>query len=704
MKKAVNRRQFLTTLGVGVVAINYNDHQNNQFGSGLPTGFSTPDTIQGNRGNVPQSAYSLLSTGSVKPRGWIFEQMHIDFRDGLKGHFPMITNNVTQNLFATQQRQAGTMVSGARGRKEKAWWAGEHEGYWMDSITRSAILLDDKEQIAIVGAWIERILVKFEETGYIGIYDANTRFPAKGFDGELWTQSRAFQAMLAWYEYTGDKRVLNAVAATARKTIEHYRQGTYFGRPGSDGGVTHGVGYMDTLEWLCRLTGDRYFADAAVWLYTDYSNNTSGDFDDLVAHKMGDAELPWFDHGAHIGEAVYLPRIAHFFSGNSEFGEAAKNVFPKLKRHTNPSGGMAIGSLEAVAGAQGGGHVLNENCAHIEALMSLNRLFAYQPDTEIGDWREKCIFNVVQGARFHPVDRAVTYLSRDNRRHATDPKAHGGRELFSACHTSAACCALNVPRVMPYYIEGMWYRSNERTGLLVNGYGPSLLTTKIGETELRIEEVTDYPFSDKIEFKVDPAKPLSFEIALRIPPGCGEVKIDAGKDAKIMREQHLIRISKTWQSGDILSVDLCFKVVRKVQHDGKEAYWQWGALVFSLPFEAKEEIRTAINANEGVSSGFFEYLVSPIESEGWNYLAGVDSAFKLVRTTGDKVFPWVKPPVSLVGNLYDRKGKQVDVQLVPLGSSALRRTTFPLHESVPANANGINSDKVTEDNDPMRLF
>lgn len=661
----------------------------------------------GDKNNVPsmKPAYRLLPIGAIKPQGWIYEQMQIDLSDGLKGHFPKISNNVTQELFSKQHRQPGTLVRGARDdRKEKAWWAGEHEGYWMDNIARSAILLDDKEHLSMVQKWVEDIIVAFEKTGYIGIYDAQTRFPASGFDGELWTQSRAFQALLTWYEYTGDSRILNAVTTTVRTTIEHYRKGTYFGRPGSDGGVTHGVGYMDTLEWLYRLTGDPYFAEAAVWLYADYSENVVTDFDDLTVKAMRDRDLPWFDHGAHVGEAIHMPEIAYFFSGNPAYKEAANNVLPKLERHTNPAGGMTIGYLESVAGEQGGGHVLNENCAHIESMMSLNRLFMYQPEMKIGNWREKCMFNVVQGARLHPADRAVSYHSRDNRLHAADAKVHGGRELFSACHTAAACCVLNVPRAMPYYIEGMWYASNESPGLLANGYGPSVLKTSISNVKVNIEQLTDYPFSDKITFNIAPERKVKFEIVLRIPPNSGNVKIDAGNNAKITTDSSKITIMKSWKQGDKIEVDFDFNAIRKVQPNGKEAYWEWGALVFTLPFETQEEIIATINANDSIPSGFFEYLLKPVNHEGWNYIAGIESTFKLIKVNGDPTYPYFKPTINLEGNLYDRNGKEVIVRLVPFGSAPLRRTTFPFNEIIPANAGSPSAGNVTIDNDPMRFF
>jgi hypothetical protein len=649
--------------------------------------------------------FELLPQGEVKPRGWIEEQMRLDLHQGLKGNFPRITANVSQKLFAMQDRQPGTWVPGARGSQEKAWWAGEHEGYWFDGIVRSAILLDDAAFKETVQIWVDAVLGAFNKTGYIGIYDAETRFPAKGFDGELWTQSRAFQALLAWYEYSGDQRILDAVIETVRKTIDHYRaQGTYFGRPNPDGGVTHGVGYMDTLEWLYRLTRDSWFADAAVWFYTDYSNSIPETFDDLTAGRMVDLDFPWDDHGAHIGEALHLPRIAHAFSGEERFGKAATHVLPKLFRHTNPGGGVALGYLEAVACSEGGGHLPSENCAHIEALMSLNRLFQFEPDLSIADWQERCIFNVVQGARFHPVDKAVAYLSRDNRRHAADPKIHGGRELFSACHTAAACCVLNQARAMSYYVEGLWCRSTDKAGLLAKCYGPCALSTKIAGVAVRIQEITDYPFSDQIEFQIDPAEPVEFELCLRIPESAVNPVVE-GSGAVIVREEGLIRISRVWKPGDVLTVTFDFNVERRIQHDGREAYWTRGSLVFSLPFEAEVKEELEINAESGMHSGFYEYRVQPLESSGWDYLTKPDSAFTLIHISGDRRHSWVAPSVAVEGLLMDRLGNDCPVRLVPLGSTILRRTTFPFSKYVPADPYGM--DKVTGTgggDDPMRFF
>ncbi len=644
----------------------------------------------------------LLPLTAIKPRGWIKEQMLLDLHDGLKGNFPAITPNVGRRLFAKQERVPGTWVAGARHHKEKAWWAGEHEAYWIDSIARSAIMLDSPEYLKIVHEWVADVLDAYGRTGYIGIYAKEARFPDRGFDGELWTQSRAFQALLAWFEYSGEQRVLDAVESTVRQTIDHYSRTTYFGRLGADGGVTHGVGYMDTLEWLHRLTGDRYYAESAVWLYRDYSENAPDTFRDLAQNRMADADLPWFDHGAHVGEALHMPRIAAHFSGSPETSAAADNVIPKLQRHTNPGGGMSIGFLEAVAGSRGGGHVLNENCAHVEALMSLNTLFQYEPDPTIGDWKDRCAFNVLQGARLHPADRAVIYLSRDNRLRADNPDAHGGRELFSACHEAAACCVLNVPRTMPYFVHGQWYQLADRLGILANGFAPCEIRTRLANVPAIITVAGEYPFEDQVVISLTLERPIAFDLLLRIPAWTNDqtVEVPPGIDRHV--EQNFIICRGTWRNGDVVTYNLGHRVERNIDPCRGEAYYTWGPLCFALPFKAKETVHATIDGNPDQPSGFAEYLYAPEDDEGWRYLAVPGNLFRLVSDGDRAQYPFATPPIALEGELATRDGEPRTVRLVPMGSAALRRTTFPLSKLVPSD--GPAEAAFGPDEDPMRAF
>jgi hypothetical protein len=649
--------------------------------------------------------YSMFKPGEIIPQGWIREQLRLDLQEGLTGAYPRLSDNVSQNLFATQTRHPGTRVKGNRGLEEKAWWAGEHEGYWADAIVRSAILLQDVKWLAWSAQWVESILAKAEQTGCITIYSPETRFPDRGYDGELWTQSRAFQALLAWYEYSGDPRVLSAVEKSVHLTIDHYRPTTYFGRPDPDGGVTHGVGYMDTLEWLYRLTEDRYYADAAVWLYEDYCKAEFKDFYDLRPEELMDSSRPWNYHTPHVAEALHMPALAAAFSQRDDYRRAAANLLSKLEYHTNPGGGFVAGKvIESICQTPGGGDVTGEYCSITEGIQTLNRLMLYQPDARISRWIETAMFNAGQGARFHPANTAVVYLSRDNRRTADDPVIHGGRELYSGSHKAAACCTLNAMRILPYYIESMWLKKAEE--VLLNLYGPSVLKSEIAGVPLIIDQQTAYPFSDRVTLIVSPERAIRFSLKLRIPPGSDDPQIDAGPDAEVQREGDFITVSKVWNAGDIVSADFRFQVTRRIPQDGKGSYVQWGPLVFSLPLEGRQDIHDEIASNSGGPSGFYEYFISSVSSEGWNYCADPSSQFKLIRLQdGNDQSPWMYPPVGLRGTLLDASGKPVPVTLLPLGSTQLRRTTFPsLEERAAGCAEGAAYRGSGEADDPMRFF
>lgn len=648
-------------------------------------------------------AYRPMRIGEVKPGGWLLCQMELDLQEGIAGAYDRISDNVAQNLFAAQNRAPGVWMTSSRGIREKAWWSGEHEGYWMSGLVRLAVMTGNQRDLDRVKRWVEQILLRFETTGYVGIYSPESRFPSEGFDGELWTQSRAFDAMLAWYEYTGDDRVLRAVEQTVRLTIDHYRNtGTYFARPGSDGGVRHGVGYMDTLEWLWRLTGNAYYAKAACWLYKDFCEDGNGESADLHLQNLLDEKKLWRNHAPHTVEGMAMPAIAGFFSGDSACRQAAENVYTKLARHTNPGGGVVAGAIENIDEVHGSGDAGNEYCSKTEAAYSLNRMFIYDGNLLSGDWVERCVLNAAQGARFHPVNTAVIYISRDNRLCGVKQ----GREEFSAAHRAAACCTLNSIRLLPAYVEGMWFRSTQELGFLANLYGAGELNTEIGGERIKIIQETDYPFSSQVLFRVETEHPVAFSLTLRIPSGSGDVKVDAGDEAQVLSDARLIRISKVWESGDTVNVDFDFQVTRRAQHDGKQAYYSWGPLVFALKIPEVIAGKTEIK-NKTVPTGFYDYHLLPASQREWSFIIHPDAEFKKVELPGrNKVTPWANPPVGLAGTVLNEQDGIESVVLLPLGSTLLRRTTFALSRKVVVTRDIVSefAGAVDDETDPMRSF
>lgn len=621
----------------------------------------------------------FLKAGEVMPQGWMKEQIVLDLKDGYLSKFDKINHTVTHDLFVKKDRKSGGSYDGLQ-----CWWSGEHEGYWKDGLLRMAFLSGNEVQKARASAWLDEIVEAQSADGYIGIYgdygEANCRYDHKGENGELWSQSRIFQALIAGYEFTGNQKWINAVKKAVDNTIKN-DPGNYF-QPEKKafGGVSHGIGFFDVLWYLHSTTGEQKYAEFAVKLYDNFNNSTVRD-DDLKTDKLLSDEK-YDKHGAHVAEGLYVPAFIAAINRNEKYDKAASRVIPKLKYHLTPSGAMVC--AENVKKQAGSGSLGYEYCGIAENVQALTKLIAITGDAEVAELAESMTFNAGQGARF-PVLTALSYVSSDNRIVA-DPRERGQRESFSAFHRAAACCVLNGGRLLPYYIEGMWTKGEHN--LTAQLYGPSTLNTVIDGVKFNLNQETNYPFEDKIKFTVNPAQPLRYVLRFRIPADAADVTVRGIKGA--VKKGGYIVIDRTWKKGDSFTLTFDFPV-KKMQEiaESKETYFKRGPLVYALSLDYRKEIFDATKNPEldkngkpiksviNPESGFHLYEIFATDSIGWDYKLSSNAEFLPVFKKGDVLHPFANSPLELKGKLVNSEGKSVNVNLVPIGATVLRRTTFP---------------------------
>lgn len=615
--------------------------------------------------------YKILKAGSITPHGWIEEQIERDLADGYIGVFDKVHPTVTHNVFVNQNRQSKRRI-GLR----KEWWSGEHEGYWKDAVIRMAFLTDNKKYKEKAENWINELLSNTGKEGYIGIYkdcdDKNCRFNHVRENGELWATSRMLMALLAYYEHTGEERVLEAAEKAAQLVMKNYAEQNYFRVTSRGGGISHGVGFFEIMEWLYRITNNKVYLNFSVKLYDDFNRGKMRD-DDLQTKKLLEKQELFEKHGAHIAEGLFIPEFIAAIQPKDKLEQAADNVVYKLEEHLTPGGAMRCD--EWIKGREGTADERYEYCGIAEMISPLNKMIAFTGDFDLANRIETMTFNAGQGARF-PVLSALSYLTSDNRIHIRHRELIK-RESYDAAHVAAACCVLNGGRLMPYYIEGMWMKHADDKGIAAMLYGPNEVETTINGTKVRIVENTNYPFSDKVSFTVHTEQPVNFTLTLRKPYASKTPNINGVDKADITDNKETVEIKREWKDKDSLEVDFNFEIERIDQPESKTvkkmgAYFKRGPLVFALPFD--HDIDTV---KEHGNSGFYRYKIQANDSGGWKFKLHDGDEFTFVsEINGETRRPWDEPVVKLKGTLRDKKNNKHEVDLVPMGNTIFRRVTF----------------------------
>lgn len=171
-----------------------------------------------------------LPFGSVKPTGWLKQQMQKDI-DGFVGNLdqivPELINDPIYSIGRIQKnskaKDLGNLKDGdVAGDEQYKWWNSETQSNWWDGYLRNVLLLDDYDGIQKVKSYAEAILETQDEDGYIGIYDRELRYQFKSENGELWSKATLYRGLLAYYEFTNDEKVLKAVEKAVKNVMQNY--------------------------------------------------------------------------------------------------------------------------------------------------------------------------------------------------------------------------------------------------------------------------------------------------------------------------------------------------------------------------------------------------------------------------------------------------------------------------------------------------
>lgn len=611
-------------------------------------------------------AMERLPFGSIKPSGWIKLQMENDVA-GFVGQLDQLVPDLMNDpIYGTGRlhknsmaKELGNLKEGdAEGDEQYKWWNSETQSNWWDGYIRNVLLLDNQKNIEKVKRYIMAVLETQDEDGYLGIYDAELRYQFDAENGELWSKATLYRGLLAYYEYSGDQQVADALIRAVDNVMENYplnASSPFSSGTGFNGGVSHGLTFTDVLDRLYHLTGEKKYQEYALFLYKDFSNTYQSEADVQLTNILND-DYRLKAHGVHTFEHIRPLIVATFAAQSKEMDYALQIYLERIRRVTTITGG-AIGDewiAEREADATNTGY---EYCSLHELLDSYTVLMQKTGKAPIGDDIENLFYNAAQGAR-NPNHSCIAYLKTDNSYEMMGTK-NGEVELdrnqtrykYSPAHQDVAvCCSPNAGRITPYFVQSSWMKEGDST-LVATLLMPNVLKTEIGTSHLVIENKTEYPYGNQCNFVIHQGKPNRLRIKIRIPKWVS--RIETAEDFRM--EYGYLTIHRIFETED--SINITFHAEVQVAADVYGAhYFKYGALVFALPINATE------NIGKTYAPGFADFTYAPVDNTRYQYTDTPHTFYK-----EGKIY------TELVNKATQLKEQ---VELVPIGATILRQTTF----------------------------
>lgn len=219
-----------------------------------------------------------------------------------------------------------------------------------------------------------------------------------------------------------------------------------------------------------------------------------------------------------------------------------------------------------------------ESCATAYLVRWLDSLTRLDGDLRHGDIMERTIYNALFAAQDPNGRKTRSFTLFEG------PRTYTGDDF---------CCPGNHRRIMAELPEMVYYRTAEG-GIAVNLFTTSHKSVELTDGRaVKIKQETDYPTNGRVKITVTPAQPMEFPLKLRIPRWCPEATLTInGQPQAITPGQPFCEIRRTWQPGDVVSLDMPmpWRLVRGHHLQEGRAALMRGPVVYCLGSKANAEL------------------------------------------------------------------------------------------------------------------
>jgi len=402
---------------------------------------------------------------------------------------------------------------------------------------------------------------------------------------ELYNLGHLFEAAAAHYQATGKKNLLNVATKSADLLVATFGPGKRTTWPG------HQITEMALVK-LYRVTGKESYLALAKFLIDERGPGTvpAGETVNPRGLDYNQAQLRVIDQAEPVGHAV---RAMYMYAGMADV--AALEDDAKIKAAGDriwdnlvQSKLYLTGGIGAAGGHEGFGDpydlpnmsAYNETCASVGMDYWNHRQFLLHGDAKYIDIMERTLYNgLISGVSLKGDTFFYPNPLESNGQHAR-------QEWFGV-----ACCPGNITRFMAS-VPGYIYAKREArvagrdtAALYVNLYAGGSAEVDLAGGKIAVTQDTRYPWDGAVKIRLTPDKARAFTVNVRIPGWAREQPVPGdlyrfldkaaaapriavnGKPVPLAITDGYVAITRTWNAGDAINLDLPMPVRRIVAHD-----------------------------------------------------------------------------------------------------------------------------------------
>lgn len=358
---------------------------------------------------------------------------------------------------------------------------------------------------------------------------------------ELYCLGHMLQAGIAWYNGTGDRKLLDTGIRMVEYLLREFgpdKQPIFEGHPEIE----------LSLVALYRTTGDRRYLDfAGYFLHGDPRNLEKVRPSDITYTFTIKPFTERTQLEGHAVRAMYACSGAtdyYLETGDARYRAVLDNLWTDLGKKMYLTGGVgsrAQGEAFGEAYELPNRQAYTESCAAIGNMFWNWRMLQATGDAKYMDVFERALYN---GANSGLSLGGNLYCYRNPLELAGDPLD----KIRNPWYTTT-CCPPNLQRIL-MSLPGYFY-STSKDGLWVHLYDNSRLSWKLEDgTPVEVTQATRYPWEGKVELTVSPASAKEFTLYLRRPAWAQSASVDLPS----RMEKGYLAIHRMWKKGDRVTV------------------------------------------------------------------------------------------------------------------------------------------------------